>query len=373
MSLALGLCRRRERVSAEIVLVEWLPVNGSSVFEEDVPRMLNKAYWRGDFDCELSKMPLVNIVVVHKEDAARAIGPKATSGMLEWHCKNVGLRRAHGDMLLIINADDMPSPALFDFLAGVKHLRRDTFYLAQNLGVWVAFYVDELVKKGLPFWVLYDNLFSVSRLGKPSNDQVEQFARERRAAAIFSRDHRLCQDPSLLSAARSGELGAFWGDYDARHGVKLNSSSEPGEMPENFFDPFVGDFILASRVAWHRINAAPLPMQSIAIDWMVSCRFTRQQLRQVLLVAPCFVLHQLHPPAMVTQRRRVDKAPKELGDNVGERCRDPFRPFPSERGKKRRDWGFRDLLLHAATIMPRTNGPSHSPFRALYGRYAVPR
>eukprot|EP00928_Gymnodinium_smaydae_P073002 TRINITY_DN56270_c0_g1_i1.p1 TRINITY_DN56270_c0_g1~~TRINITY_DN56270_c0_g1_i1.p1 ORF type:complete len:482 (-),score=84.55 TRINITY_DN56270_c0_g1_i1:109-1395(-) len=371
LSLALGLCRKRASLSAEIVVVEWRPLNETDPLELLVPRWFTEARAEHGFDCALETMPDVRVIVVQHQDAAALLGSRPAAGnMLEWHCKNVGLRRARGDLLLVTNADDLFSPALFNFLARSRELRRDTFYLAQNVHVWVGAWVDQLHRDGVqvPFHVLYDSIFE--RTYEEAEKKSHQLIAENRPEVEFSKNSQFCENPDLFKPGQaSGEL---WRTYDAKYRLRVNvSAGDPASdntMPLNFFDLYVGDFMLASRVAWHSISGAPLILQSVAIDWLVSCRFATW-LRQVVLVAPCYSAHQSHPPAMLTKKGRVDSSPtKDLnGKNMWKRCRNPFQRFPTEHGINRRDWGFSRIPLREARITPLEEaGPGRSPFRVNY-------
>merc|ERR1712032_20458 len=110
------------------------------------------------------------------------------------------------------------------------------------------------------------------------------------------------------------------------------------------------------RVAWRRVGGAPMIFQSIAIDYLMSCKFARS-MRQVVLVAPCFNAHQNHPHSMTLKRKRIDSKPRELGKhNMWERCRQPFRSFPSERGVTRRAWGFPGAHFPEVHLVPGRKG-----------------
>lgn len=340
LSLLLGFCARRSTVSSEVVLVEWRPPNTTRPLQALVQDWIDREFvWRsGEFNCILEQLPLVRLISVTNEDADSAlesIGQVARGSMLEWHCKNIGLRRAAGDMLLTINADDILSPALFDFLAQVPRLRRDSFYLAQTLGLYFT------GRPGAPHHAIYEELFH-HVANNAAEQELGELVGQERAEVVFSKEHKLCQRPEQLWAQDHTSFEELWRDYDMGSGLQVNRTSPgaPAGMPRNFYDLYVGDFMLASRVAWRRINGAPLLLQSMYIDWLVLCRFA-STLRQVVLVAPCFNVHQNHPHSMTLKKKRIDATP-EWGGVTGSwgRCRHPLRSFKSEHGVERRQWGF---------------------------------
>lgn len=349
LSLLHNLCARGTMVRSEVVLVEWRPPNSTRQLRDLLPQWVELEFVRraNEFNCALHLLPEVRIISISdiSADAAlRGIGQAPHDGMLEWHCKNVGLRRAAGDMLLTMNADDMLSPALFDFLAWTPSLRRDTFYLAQLEGMYMLLKRDDR-----PHYAIYEDIMKLA--GGFAEDGLKDLVAQQRREVIFSDMYTLCKRPYTLQAHSYQAFAEFWDFYDGKAGIKLNDSSLPPgarvTMPRNFYDLYVGDFMLASRVAWRRINGAPLLRQSRYIDWLVSCRFARAGLRQIVLGAPCFVAHQNHPHSMVLKRRRVDTAPEwnGAGQPGWEQCRHPFRSLGSEHGALRRQWGFPKAAL----------------------------
>lgn len=338
LALLMGFCQRSHRVRAEVVLVEWRPPNATRglrallrewVEEELVARA-------PEFHCDVSAFPGLRLITVSNsaaDDAFRSVGQVVRPGMLEWYCKNVGLRRARGDLLLTINADDILSPALLNFLAHARHLRRDTFYLAQTTGA----YLRQRPGSG-PFYALYEEVFR--HIAADAEQEAQVLVGQRRPEVAFSKSHNLCERPGDFWHSASEHMDGFWRSYDRDLSVETNGTDLQG-VPRNFYDLYVGDFMLASRVAWRRINGAPMILQSIAIDHLVSCRFSAHALRQVVLVAPCFNLHQNHPHSMTLNKRRADAGRDWYGGkSMAERCRHPMRSLPTERGVKRRQWGF---------------------------------
>jgi len=176
----------------------------------------------------------------------------------------------------------------------------------------------------------------------------------------------LCRDPSQLRLERLDRLEAdeevkealqkrselFWQHYDQAYGIDINRTTPLnyfGESPvANFFGDQPGDFILATRSAWRRIGGAPMLLQSHLVDVLVVCRLATF-LRQVVLAAPCFSAHLNHRDVMHEAGNLFDKDLRR--DNLWQRCRDPYRTFPSELGSNRGEWGFPRLELPEHTLM----------------------
>lgn len=337
VSMLHNLCARSSSVSSEIVVVDWRPPNTSQSLRRLVQDWIVQDFVErsNEFNCRIDLLPLVRVISVqdvHADAALQGIGQTIRGGMLEWYCKNIGLRRAFGDMLLTINADDIFSPALFDFIAQAPLLRRDTFYLAQNVGIYFTLKADR------PHYAMYEELFKAAKMF--AMKEIAELVNQKRPEVEFSKRYNFCERPEQLWGIFHQHAAPVLQRYDEECGIKVNDSSQPG-MPRNFYDLYVGDFMMASRVAWQRINGAPLILQSIAIDWLVSCRFTALGLRQVVLTSPCYVAHQNHPHSMTLKKRRVDRAP-EWGGGIDswEHCKRPLRSLRSESGVLRRQWGF---------------------------------
>ena len=93
----------------ELIVVEWNPLNDRDGLASVIGHTKNL---------------LVRVITV-PADIHAGIG--AISPVLEFHGKNVGIRRARGDFVLVANPDILFSQALIDEIA-CKRLRSDTVY-----------------------------------------------------------------------------------------------------------------------------------------------------------------------------------------------------------------------------------------------------
>lgn len=417
LSIALGLCRRQHLVSAEIVLVEWRPPPENERLLRLVFKWFKEVLAEGGFDCGSWQLPSLRIITVSDSDARtmqeslaakRPLVQWGGLNMLQWHCKNVGVRRARGAFLLVTNADDFFSPQLLDVLASVRRLRTDSFYRAQTVSV-------KLRDPWIPFesFVL-DSIFQ-GQLYAVAEEHVGKWA-EHDGVLASGISRQLCENSSMLHASHESELQAFWSGYDAAFGVKLNETAleyHSRPYPWNLYMDLPGDFLLASRDAWAEVRGAPLLLQNHNVDMLLICRFANR-FRQVVLSTPCFVATYDHPSIIHDQFRELDRqvleAQKDFElarsrmrvararwqrggqppvtllsnevlrlnaalhrqsqrlkrlkdkhelriDNTFDRCRDPFRPFASEFASSSgrlavelQDWGFNWMPLEQKVI-----------------------
>eukprot|EP00931_Biecheleriopsis_adriatica_P115442 TRINITY_DN91227_c0_g1_i1.p1 TRINITY_DN91227_c0_g1~~TRINITY_DN91227_c0_g1_i1.p1 ORF type:complete len:434 (+),score=76.54 TRINITY_DN91227_c0_g1_i1:140-1441(+) len=344
LSLYFNFCVYHEAVSVEILLVDWRPPNRTERLSDLVYSWLRVQVDTESKECPPHRLPTLRIITISDRRADKALkgaGQRVQQGMLEWHCKNSGIRRAEGDMLLTVNADDVMSPELFKFLSNARKLRRDTFFMTQTIGMWLA---EKAEYKDASFLDLYRGVFRQKNVLEDAKKELRHYEKFH-AALRHSHELGLCEEPSPLFHSNRHLTKSFWRSFDEKAGIKFSNASlknhEAWGLPLNFFDLYVGDFMLASRDAWHRIRGAPMPLQSICIDIVAACRLAKN-LRQVVLVPPCFNLHQNHPHGMTLNKKRIDNSKKkELNhNNMGHYCMKPYEPFPSEVGMDRRQWGF---------------------------------
>lgn len=104
----------RTGIDAEIVLVEWNPLSTEPAL--------------GNLFSDLGPSSSVPIrVITIPNEIHRRMPGSDVSPMFEYRAKNVGIRRASGEHVVVINPDILMSPKLHDFLANAP-LRNDAFY-----------------------------------------------------------------------------------------------------------------------------------------------------------------------------------------------------------------------------------------------------
>ena len=109
---------RRFQVSHEWVYVEWNPLPDRPLFADSL------------FNWVAPGMAYVVPAPLHR---ARCSHPHL--GMLQFHAKNCGLRRARAEWILVVNTDTFLTEHLVRSIAGAPSLRHDTLYLADRLDI----------------------------------------------------------------------------------------------------------------------------------------------------------------------------------------------------------------------------------------------
>jgi hypothetical protein len=214
----------------------------------------------------------------------------STSPVLEFHAKNVGIRRARGDFVLVTNPDILFSTALIDEIAQRK-LRVDTVYRTDR----------------------YD--FVTSGIADVAAEDLTEFALTNTFVM-----HGMVGAASVSMPIEPG--GRAW------NGLPV-SAPEPDVWHTNG----CGDFMLAAREAFYTVRGL---YETVEHRWHIDSislfRFAVAKMRQQVWTAPRCVFHQHH------DRREQDVTFQDL--DVAALAR---RPGDTS-------WGFRDLEL-VETVM----------------------
>ena len=205
----------------------------------------------------------------------------STSPVLEFHAKNVGIRRARGEFVLVTNPDILFSPALIDEIAQRK-LRVDTVYRTDR----------------------YD--FLTTGIESVAAEDLMDFA----LANAFV-VHAMAGQASVSMPIEPGRR--TWNDLPA-------SVVESGVWHTNG----CGDFMLTAREAFYTVRGL---YETVEHRWHIDSislfRFAVAKMRQQVWTAPLCVFHQHH------ERREQDVAFQNLDITALAR-----------RGGST-DWGFR--------------------------------
>ncbi len=131
MAICLDQVMREHEISAELVIVEWVPT-------EDTHRLLKLISWES---LGLKWLTMVRIIQVLPETTKLA--PACRSSLFpvalappgptcfEFVAKNVGARRAHGKFLVLLNIDDILTPQLGSLFSKKRDFFREkVFYRA---------------------------------------------------------------------------------------------------------------------------------------------------------------------------------------------------------------------------------------------------
>lgn len=255
----------------ELIVVEWNPLNDHAPLAEVLEHTTN--------------LPITVITVPdHLHDTLGASSP-----VLEFHGKNVGIRRAHGEFVLVTNPDILFSQALIDDIAK-KNLRLDTVYRTDRYDFQTQGITNVDSSDLIDFAV--KNAFVVH--GMSGQNSV----------SVAVQEHQ--RDLSLLP--RSDVTNSAW---------HTNGS---------------GDFILAAKEVFFTVRGLYETVQHRwHVDSISLMRFRAAQIQQHIFVAPHCVFHQHH------DRRPEDVSFANL-DVLG---------LAQQPGST--EWGFRDHDLVTTT------------------------
>lgn len=230
----------------ELVVIDWNPVPA----EESLTKVIAPTHHL-----------TVRVVTVPKELHDRT---GSTAPLLEFHAKNVGIRRARGDFVLVANPDILFTQALIDKISE-QRLRTDTVYRTDR----------------------YD--FVAQGISDVASDDLLDFA----------------LDNAFVVHAMYGEASVSVPiDPDQRNWTELPGSRiQPGIWHTNG----CGDFMLAARETFFTVRGL---YETLAHRWHVDSislmRFAAAKLHQHVFTAPLCVFHQHH------DRRDQDVAFQDL-------------------------------------------------------------
>ena len=251
----------------ELVIVEWNPLPDRDPLAKVIDPVHNLA---------------VRVITV-PADLHYSIG--STAPVLEFHAKNVGIRRAQGDFVLVANPDILFTQDLIDEISH-RRLRTDTVYRTDR----------------------YD--FDTLGIGDVAASDLIDFALDR----------------AFTVHAMSGLASVSWSvNPDQRDWARLpRSQIEPGIWHTNG----CGDFMLVAREVFYTVRGLYETLEHRwHIDSISLFRFAVARLHQHVFTAPLCVFHQHH------DRREQDIAFQAL--DVAALAR---RPGDTA-------WGLRDMEL----------------------------
>jgi hypothetical protein len=251
----------------ELVVVEWNPEPGRPGLAEVIQ----------------STQHLSLRVITVPSDLHDTVG--GASPVLEFHAKNVGIRRARGEFVLVTNPDILLSPALIDEIAQRK-LRVDTVYRTDRYD-FVTTGMEAVAAEDLIDFAL-SNVFVVHAMSGAASVSMPINPRQR-----------------------------TWNDL-------------PISTPESdvWHTNGCGDFMLAAREAFYTVRGL---YETVEHRWHIDSislfRFAVAKMRQQIWTAPRCVFHQHH------ERRAQDVAFQNLDVTA------------LARKVGRTDWGFKDRTL----------------------------
>lgn len=282
----------------ELIVVEWNP-------PQDRPRFEEAMDWGALDDPASVRVMEVPPEIHAKHENADKIG------LFEYKAKNVGIRRATADDVLITNADIVFNRELFRFLRDTP-LRNDAFYRIDRRDV------QPLLEPGMTpteqIDICKENIVSIhSRYGQiavePSDDSNK---------AVF-RNYLRKLDPREA-----------WRWFKTKFVYQIHTGAP-------------GDFTLMSKEAWDRIKGYPeLPTQR-HIDTYTCVKAMASGLEQIHLEDPMRIYHQLHGTAEMAGRPQTDY--EEFWQATEEMLDRGYPEIVNDGG-----WGLADLNLPEEAI-----------------------
>lgn len=253
----------KHRLEAEVVIVEWNPPHEKELLKDAV-------LWPPS----IRTIPVRIIMVpgiIHT-----MIPASDRMGMFEFIAKNVGVRRAKGDYVIVTNPDILFSEELIETLARIP-LSEDCFYRVDRYDF------DGQVPPHGPAELLL-------KLAKQCIHTVHIRQTDVCGANTFA-----VTDTERLSGIKYGIWPGTHTGFavpDTYHQLVINDGLGPyGGLHTNAS----GDFLLASREAWAAMRGFPEFVDTFThMDSYACHQLAAIGLKQLLLAAPCMLLHQDH-------------------------------------------------------------------------------
>ena len=273
-------------LDAELLIVEWNP-------PVDRPSLLDAVRWS-------YLTPAIRIITVPKE-IHDTLENSQRMPMYEYLAKNVGVRRARGEFVLVTNPDIIFSRELIEFAAAGK-LRTGCFYRADRHDV------DEIIP--------------------PLGDAARVLSFCARKTA------RVQPLGCTLSRQAYGKKG---------QGQALDQAGTVVDRLEEIHTNASGDFLLMAREHWFGLRAYPELKTHSHIDSYLCAIAAASSLRQVQLAAPFAIYHQEHDRSQHATRPMTDLGWLDAA------CREMLASHTTKIDNPE-NWGLADHDLHETPI-----------------------
>jgi hypothetical protein len=280
-------------VRMEIIIVEWNALPGSARFAELL---------RVPPDC--GKLP-VRVIAVDEAFHNKVVG-HTNQSFFEFMAKNVGARRSRGRFVLFTNGDIVLNRVVMHILAA-QSLDENAFYRIERTEI-----------PGL-----LDTLAPLEAR-KEVTEELLALLNPKKSCPVGEKEcpgsynHGICE--KLSAAAKASSAG---GDDEASaskdrlpnreqqvvqeaHHHQLGEAHYYDEGHKGLVDkpflPAAGDFFLISRQALHAIGGYHQVPSTTHLDSLLVCKARGAGLRQVVLLRPCYMIHQRHPAPQQLRR-----------------------------------------------------------------------
>ena len=269
-------------LDAELVIVEWNP----PLYKE---LLMDAVLWPPS----IRNVPVRIIIVqgvIHNQ-----IPSSDRMGMFEFIAKNVGVRRAQGDYVIVTNPDILFSEELIKTLAELPLSPRN-FYRVDR------FDFEGSVPPHGPAELLLK--LAKQRIHTVHIRQTD--VNGPNSYALTDQDRYFGTETAMWPGSHSGQVTP-----DTYNQLQLDDGLGPyGGLHTNAS----GDFLMASREAWHSIRGFPEFVDTFThLDSYACHQMAATGLNQVLLAAPCMLLHQDHHRKENAGRPRLNKS-EWMGD-----------------------------------------------------------
>lgn len=289
---------KKYQLDSEIIVVEWNPPPKTPRLYQELQTLIKNS----PATIRFIEVP----PSIHKKIANSDKIP-----IFEYIAKNVGIRRARGEYILVTNPDILFPEELMYYLSQ-KALDSGSFYRVDR------FDVNQLVPLSLP----------VEK--KIAFAKIHSF----RLNSLTYSVSLVTQLPFRLRSWL-GYLEAFIRRYATRH--------------QNYFENYLhtnaaGDFFLMIRKNWHLLRGYPELPTHYLIDGYLCCMAKSMGLEQKILTLPLVIFHSEH-------NRPTSKRPKTLYEVWRNDCKEML---TNKKPKMFNSplWGLRNKRLIEHTIVP---------------------
>lgn len=263
----------------ELVLVDYNTVRG-------VPTLADAMQW--PFGCKEVAVRMASV----PESVHQAIHNPSNISFFEHIAKNVGIRAARGQFVLVTNPDILLSEELFTWLA--EHsLRHDTFYRIDRHDLGPLFQPPPSTTQ-----------FLSTPLGRARallSACLAMFEQVQVSAADGIWDGLMSIDRSTyakrlreLSAADAADAGADGCAGGAKVGTFLSESARMVSHPSMLHTMAAGDFMLMAAAEWHSLRGFPEAPTNMEVDSHMCVIAAAAGLKQAVLKPPKRIFHQHH-------------------------------------------------------------------------------
>lgn len=263
----------------ELVLVDYNTVRG-------VPTLGEAILW--PFGCTEVAVRMASV----PESVHQAIHNPSNISFFEHIAKNVGIRAARGQFVLVTNPDILLSEELFTWLA--EHsLRHDTFYRIDRHDLGPLFEPPPSTTQFIS--TPLERARALLSACLAMFEQVQVSAADGIWGGLMSIDRSTyTRRLRELAAADAADAGAVSGAGGAKMGTFLSESARTVAHPSMLHTMAAGDFMLMAAAEWHSLRGFPEAPTNMEVDSHMCVIAAAAGLKQAVLKAPKRIFHQHH-------------------------------------------------------------------------------